>query len=212
MLHLKVGYHVVYLCWLASFPILTFCNVYHTACRETSGQVPGGSEDECQLVYHHTSLVEHFPKHRILQKCQKFSQPNSASHWRMLGFVSRSEGLLSSLRFQWFPPVPVGNTSKYATLASLHNRSNSLHESLLSFWALVVWVAECTDRYGQLACQASSLLELLALWTLSIVRNSLVQWLRLTLSKGPNRVGVSTPLTWGWKQIQFPKRCVFWYL
>jgi hypothetical protein len=27
-------------------------------------------------------------------------------------------------------------------------------------------------------------------------------------SKGPNKVGVSPPLTWGRKQIQFPKRCV----
>jgi hypothetical protein len=35
-----------------------------------------------------------------------------------------------------------------------------------------------------------------------------VQWLRLALSKQPNRVGVSH-LIWGWKQIQFPKRCVF---
>jgi hypothetical protein len=34
-----------------------------------------------------------------------------------------------------------------------------------------------------------------------------VQWLWLALSKGPNRVGV--PLTWGRKQIQFPKRRVF---
>jgi hypothetical protein len=33
------------------------------------------------------------------------------------------------------------------------------------------------------------------------------QWLRSSVSKGPNRVGVS-PLTWDGKQIQFPKRCV----
>jgi hypothetical protein len=33
-----------------------------------------------------------------------------------------------------------------------------------------------------------------------------VHWLRLGLSKGPNRVGVF-PFTWGWEHIQFPKRC-----
>jgi hypothetical protein len=38
-----------------------------------------------------------------------------------------------------------------------------------------------------------------------------VQWLRLTFSKASNRVGVS-PLTWKRKQIQFPKRCVFYFL
>jgi hypothetical protein len=37
------------------------------------------------------------------------------------------------------------------------------------------------------------------------------EWLRLALSKGPNRVDVS-PLTWGRKQIQFLKRCVFQFL
>jgi hypothetical protein len=34
-----------------------------------------------------------------------------------------------------------------------------------------------------------------------------VQWLRSALSKEPNRVTVS-PLIWGRKQIQFPKRCI----
>jgi cytochrome b561 len=33
----------------------------------------------------------------------------------------------------------------------------------------------------------------------------LIQWLRLALSKGPNKVGFSLPLTWRRKQIQFPK-------
>jgi hypothetical protein len=33
------------------------------------------------------------------------------------------------------------------------------------------------------------------------------RWLWLALSKGPNRVGIS-PHTWGWHQIQFPKRSV----
>jgi hypothetical protein len=41
---------------------------------------------------------------------------------------------------------------------------------------------------------------------------SVVQWLRLALSKGPNWVGVFSPFTWGRKQIQFPKRCVFYSL
>jgi hypothetical protein len=37
------------------------------------------------------------------------------------------------------------------------------------------------------------------------------EWLRLTLSKGPNWVGVFSPtFTWGRKQIKFPKRRVFW--
>jgi hypothetical protein len=36
-----------------------------------------------------------------------------------------------------------------------------------------------------------------------------VRSLWLTLSKGPSRVDVSTLLTWGRKQIRFPKRCVF---
>jgi hypothetical protein len=44
--------------------------------------------------------------------------------------------------------------------------------------------------------------ELLSFWTLDL------QWLRLALSKGPNWLGVFLPLTWGRKQIQFPKRCV----
>jgi hypothetical protein len=38
-----------------------------------------------------------------------------------------------------------------------------------------------------------------------------VQWLRLTLCKGAKRTGVSPPLTWGRKQIQFPKGCVLHY-
>jgi hypothetical protein len=39
-----------------------------------------------------------------------------------------------------------------------------------------------------------------------------VQWLRLALSKGPNWVVVFSPFTWGRKQIQFPKRRVFYSL
>jgi hypothetical protein len=39
-----------------------------------------------------------------------------------------------------------------------------------------------------------------------------VQWLRLALSKGPNRVGAVVPFTWGRKRNLFPKRRVFWYL
>jgi hypothetical protein len=31
----------------------------------------------------------------------------------------------------------------------------------------------------------------------------------LPLSKGPNGVGIFSPFTWGWKQIQFPKRRVY---
>jgi hypothetical protein len=34
------------------------------------------------------------------------------------------------------------------------------------------------------------------------------QWLRLAVSNGPSRVGVSHPLTRGRKQIQFPKRVI----
>jgi hypothetical protein len=34
--------------------------------------------------------------------------------------------------------------------------------------------------------------------------------LRLALSNGTNIIGVSHPLTWGRKQIQFPKRCGLW--
>jgi hypothetical protein len=37
-----------------------------------------------------------------------------------------------------------------------------------------------------------------------------VQCLKLALPNGPNRIGISHPLTWGLKQIQFPKRCVLW--
>jgi hypothetical protein len=36
---------------------------------------------------------------------------------------------------------------------------------------------------------------------------SLVQGLRLVLSNGPNRLGVSHHLIRGWKQTQSPKRC-----
>jgi hypothetical protein len=39
---------------------------------------------------------------------------------------------------------------------------------------------------------------------------SLVQWLRLAFSNGTKRVGVLHPLTWEWKQIQFPKRSVYY--
>jgi hypothetical protein len=35
-------------------------------------------------------------------------------------------------------------------------------------------------------------------------------WLRLAISNGPNRLGVSCPLTWRRKQIQFPKHRVIW--
>jgi hypothetical protein len=38
-----------------------------------------------------------------------------------------------------------------------------------------------------------------------VIMTGVVPWLRLALSKGPNRVGIS-PHTWGRKQIQFPKR------
>jgi hypothetical protein len=38
-----------------------------------------------------------------------------------------------------------------------------------------------------------------------------LQWFRFALSKWPNWVGVFSPtFTWGRKQIQFPKRHVFW--
>jgi hypothetical protein len=43
----------------------------------------------------------------------------------------------------------------------------------------------------------NSLSEVLGFW----------KWLRSAPSKGPN-----TPLTWGRKQIQFPKRCIFLFL
>jgi hypothetical protein len=42
-------------------------------------------------------------------------------------------------------------------------------------------------------------------------RANQVQWLKLVLSEGLNWVGVS-PFTWGRKQIQFPKRRVFYFL
>jgi hypothetical protein len=45
-----------------------------------------------------------------------------------------------------------------------------------------------------------------------IVAEFKVQWLRLALSKRPNWVGVFSPtFTWGRKQIQFPKRRVFFF-
>jgi hypothetical protein len=55
------------------------------------------------------------------------------------------------------------------------------------------------------------------LWTLctsvthTLVENSanLIHW--LVFSKELNRVGVSLPSTWRRKQIQFPKRCIFFY-
>jgi hypothetical protein len=71
--------------------------------------------------------------------------------------------------------------------------------------------------------------KLLGFWTLSIVRYSKQlddsetgsvsvlrwgaqdTWLGLDISKGPNWVGVFL-LTWGRKQIQFPKRRVFYFL
>jgi hypothetical protein len=56
-------------------------------------------------------------------------------------------------------------------------------------------------------------------WTLSIVwyskkthnvsKNGTVQWLKLALSNWPNWAGDPLPYTWGRKQIQFSKRCVF---
>jgi hypothetical protein len=39
-----------------------------------------------------------------------------------------------------------------------------------------------------------------------------IQLLRLGLSEGPNWIGVLPPLTWGRKQIPFPKRRVFYFL
>jgi hypothetical protein len=41
-----------------------------------------------------------------------------------------------------------------------------------------------------------------------ILKNTTFRWLRLVLSNGPHTVGVSHPLIWGRKQIQFPKLCV----
>jgi hypothetical protein len=38
-----------------------------------------------------------------------------------------------------------------------------------------------------------------------------IQWFKLALSKGLNRVGVS-PLTWGQKQVQFPKLYILQFL
>jgi hypothetical protein len=40
------------------------------------------------------------------------------------------------------------------------------------------------------------------------VQDYWIQWMNLALSNGPNRVGVFSPLTWGWKQIQLQKHSV----
>jgi hypothetical protein len=40
------------------------------------------------------------------------------------------------------------------------------------------------------------------------LKNTKFRWVRLDLSNGAHRVRVSHLLTWGRKQIQFPKRCV----
>jgi hypothetical protein len=42
-----------------------------------------------------------------------------------------------------------------------------------------------------------------------LISVTIVRWLMLALSKGPNRVGIS-PHNWGRKQVQFPKRSVFY--
>jgi hypothetical protein len=45
-----------------------------------------------------------------------------------------------------------------------------------------------------------------------ITLDGFINHYKLALSNGPNRAGVSCPLTWGRKQIQFPKRCVLLFL
>jgi hypothetical protein len=49
------------------------------------------------------------------------------------------------------------------------------------------------------------------LFPTSGILNDYVHWLKLALSKGPNRVGVSIPSPED-GNIQFPNRCIFSYL
>jgi hypothetical protein len=49
--------------------------------------------------------------------------------------------------------------------------------------------------------------ELLGLWTLSTA-----QWLRIALSEGPNRVGISFPISKDWKRSSFRKVLIYSYL
>jgi hypothetical protein len=81
-------------------------------------------------------------------------------------------------------------------------------DARLSYYLLDVCV--CSFLYVFVARILRS--ELLGFWNLPIFRysrNQKTHW--LALSKGPNRLGASpSHFTWGRKQMQFPKRFVFY--
>jgi hypothetical protein len=69
---------------------------------------------------------------------------------------------------------------------------------------LVFWRTLKNTAFRKLGLRLSSDEGVAVTYSVGSVRKRL----RLALSNGPNRAGVSLPLTWGREQIQFPKRCV----
>jgi hypothetical protein len=55
---------------------------------------------------------------------------------------------------------------------------------------ILIQAVSLISYLGSLIWELSNWSELMGFWTLSIVRNSKFQWLRLCLSKGPNRVSL----------------------
>jgi hypothetical protein len=81
---------------------------------------------------------------------------------------------------------------------------------LLGFWPLSIVRyskknIKGTQRVGNWICFRPQVKG----WEIhTLLGPSIRKWLRVALSNGPNRVGISHPFTWGRKQIQFPTRCV----
>jgi hypothetical protein len=80
------------------------------------------------------------------------------------------------------------------------------------YWVFRLSIVRYSNKYS--ISETGCFLPQMTEWETPILSGSLeranlqVQWLRLVLSNGPKRVGVTHPITWGWKLMQFPKRCV----
>jgi hypothetical protein len=73
-------------------------------------------------------------------------------------------------------------------LFSTNSTSNSI--ILYSVWIYGMWIND------------------MIWYDMVVILTLVVQWLRLALSNGSNRVSASHPFTWGWNQMLCRKRCV----
>jgi hypothetical protein len=104
---------------------------------------------------------------------------------------------------------PRGSSPSAVTLTSIleeaEDRTNA-HDRILELFVtrdslLIEWAANII--------KPSTIRNCWVFYIIQTTRNEYIQSLRSALSKGTNRVDVSSLLTWGAKEIQFPKRCVF---